>query len=227
MTDYRYHDGRMSTGYEEVGRVRQKRRTRDALVAATRQLVAEGDTPTVEVAAERAGVSRTTAYRYFPTQADLLATAHPEIVTATLLPPSAPADVTERLEIVVGRVTDIVVDTEPQQRTMLRLSLEPAGRRDLLLRQGRVIGWLEDALAPLANDLGRDGVRQLAIAIRSAIGIESFVWLTDVAGLTKADAVNTMRWSAKSMLDAARRGSLPSARWHTTDRRQARPTTAK
>src|SRR3954468_10364041 len=115
----------MSTSYEELGRVRQKRRTRDALVDATRQLGAEGDTPTVEVAAERAGVSRTTAYRYFPTQATLLAAAHPEIVTTTLLPPRPPADVAERLEIAVARVTDMVVDTEPQQRTMLRLSLEP------------------------------------------------------------------------------------------------------
>jgi AcrR family transcriptional regulator len=204
----------MSTGYEQVGRVRQKRRTREALVTAARQLVAEGDTPTVETAAERAGVSRTTAYRYFPSHAALLAAAHPEVVTTTLLPAAAPDDVTERLEIVVARVTDMVVDTEPQQRTMLRLSLEPgAGRRELLLRQGRVIGWLEDALAPLADDLddlGHEGVRRLAIAIRSAIGIESFVWLTDVAGLSSADAVETMRWTARSLLDAARRGSLPA-----------------
>jgi AcrR family transcriptional regulator len=196
--------------YEDVGRVRQKRRTRDALVAAARQLVAEGVTPTVEAAAQHADVSRTTAYRYFPSQARLLAAAHPEIVTTTLLPASAPGDVAERLEIVVARVTDMVVDTEPQQRTMLRLSLEPgAGGRELLLRQGRVIGWLEDALAPLADDVGADGVRRLAIAIRSAIGIESFVWLTDVAGLSRLDAVATMRWTARSLLDAARRGSLP------------------
>src|SRR5258708_29667401 len=134
----------MSTGYEKVGRVRQKRRTLEALVTAARQLVAEGDTPTVEVAAERAGISRTTAYRYFPNQATLLVAAHPEIATTTMLPASAPADVSERLEMVVASVTEMVVDTEPQQRTMLRLSLEPgAGRRELLLRQGRVIGWLE------------------------------------------------------------------------------------
>jgi AcrR family transcriptional regulator len=215
----------MSTAYEEVGRVRQKRRTRDALVTAARELVAEGDTPTVEIAAERAGVSRTTAYRYFPTQADLLATAHPEIVTTTLLPEPAPADVTERVEIVVARVTDMVVDTEPQQRTMLRLSLAPGVRRDeLLLRQGRVIGWLEDALTPLNDDLGRDAIRRLAIAIRSAIGIESFVWLTDVAGLSNAEAVETMRWSARSLLEAARRGSLPPTRSRTPNRRRARRT---
>jgi AcrR family transcriptional regulator len=202
----------MSTDYEEVGRVRQKRRTRQALVTAARQLVAEGVTPTVESAAEHAGVSRTTAYRYFASQAALLAAAHPEIVTTTLLPAAAPADVATRLDIVVARVTDMVVDTEPQQRTMLRLSLEPgAGGHELLLRQGRVIGWLEDALAPLADELGRDGIRRLAVAIRSAIGIESFVWLTDVAGLSTRDAVETMRWTARSQLDTAQRGSLPPA----------------
>jgi AcrR family transcriptional regulator len=207
----------MSTAYEEVGRVRQKRRTRDALVAAARELVAEGDIPTVERAAERAGVSRTTAYRYFPTQADLLATAHPETVTTTLLPDPAPADVAERVEWVVARVTDMVVDTEPQQRTMLRLSLAPGVRRDeLLLRQGRVIAWLEDALAPLNEQLGRDVINRLAIAIRSVIGIEAFVWLTDVARLSKADAVATMRWSARSLLETAREGSLPPTRPQTS-----------
>lgn len=216
----------MSTAYEDVGRVRQKRRTRDALVSAARELVAEGDTPTVETAAERAGVSRTTAYRYFPTQADLLATAHPEIVTLTLLPEPAPVDVAERVEMVVARVTEMVVDTEPQQRTMLRLSLAPGVRRDeLLLRQGRVIPWLEDALAPLNDELGRDVIHRLAIAIRSAIGIESFVWLTDVAGLSKAEAVDTMRWSARSLLEAARQGSLPPNRPQTSHRRARRTTT--
>ncbi len=199
-----------TTGYEEMGRVQQKQRTLDALVAAARELVTEGLTPTVESAAEHAGVSRTTAYRYFGSQAALLAAAHPEIVTPTLLPAEAPPGVTERLAIVVAGVTDMVVDTEPQQRTMLRLSLEPgAGRRALLLRQGRVIGWLEEALAPLADEIGPNDVRRLAIAIRSAIGIESFVWLTDVAGLSTDDAVATMRWTASAMLEAAQRRSLP------------------
>lgn len=207
-----YHLPRMSTAYEESGRIRQKRRTRDAIVTAARDLVAEGETPTVESAAERSGVSRTTAYRYFPTRAELLATAHPEIVTTTLLPDPAPPDVAARVEIVVARVTDMVVDTEPQQRTMLRLSLAPGGQRgDLLLRQGRVIAWLEEALAPLGDELGHDTIHRLAIAIRSAIGIESFVWLTDVAGLSAAEATATMRWSARSLLEAAQRGSLPPA----------------
>ncbi len=89
----------MSRGYELDGRVRQKQRTRAALVAAARELVTAGLTPTVEEAAEQAGISRTTAYRYFPSQAALLVAAHPEITTTSLLPTEPPSDVDSRLHI--------------------------------------------------------------------------------------------------------------------------------
>ena len=201
----------MSTEYELAGRVRQKQRTLAALVAATRDLVADGVTPTVEQAAERAGISRTTAYRYFASQAALLIAAHPELTTTSLLPANPPADVAHRLEIVVARVTELVRETEAQQRTMLRLALEPQRHksRDLLLRQGRVIGWLEEALAPLAEDIGHDATHTLAVAIRSCIGIEAYVWLTDVAAISPDDATAVTRWTARSLLDTVRQGSLP------------------
>ena len=83
----------MSTAYELNGRTNQKRRTRDALVAAARSIVAEGRTPTVEEVAETASISRTTAYRYFPSQRALLAAAHPETAVESLLPDDPPEDV--------------------------------------------------------------------------------------------------------------------------------------
>jgi hypothetical protein len=43
-------------------------------------------------------------------------------------------------------------------------------------------------------------LRRLVLAIRSAIGIEAYVWLVDVAGLSSGDAVKTMRWSSKMLL---------------------------
>jgi hypothetical protein len=87
---------------------------------------------------------------------------------------------------------------------MLRLSLEadPVERARLPLRQGRGIGWIEDALAPLLTTMGKAEVRRLAIAIRSATGIESLVWLTDVAGLSREKARELMRWSARALLQA-------------------------
>lgn len=195
----------MSTAYELQGRVAQKRRTRDALVAAARQLVAEGATPTVEAAAEAAAISRTTAYRYFPSQRALLAAAHPETAAESLLPENPPEDVAERLDLVVAAFTRVIVDTEPQGRTMLRLSLEAddVERSQLPLRQGRAIKWIEEALAPLQPGMSAGDVHRLAIAIRSAIGIEALVWLTDVAGVSRDEACDIMRWSARAMLAAA------------------------
>ncbi len=189
----------MSTAYEESGRTQQKARTRNELIAATRALIESGTpSPTVEQAAERASVSRTTAYRYFPSQTALLVAAHPEIDESSLLPDDAGDDPAARLDQAVGRFVDLVLETEAQQRTMLRLSLE--GHHDLPLRQGRAIGWFADALAPLEPRLGKAEIRRLAIAIRSATGIESFIWLTDIAGLSRPKAAKQMRWTAQAML---------------------------
>src|SRR3989440_12315100 len=128
----------MSISYELSGRTRQKQRTRSALVAAARELVTRGQTPTVDAAAATASISRTTAYRYFPNQRALLTAAHPEIETSSLLPSDAPTDPAARLDAVIEAFTQLIADTEGQQRTMLRLSLEPpaSDHEPGLLRQG-------------------------------------------------------------------------------------------
>ena len=195
----------MSIPYESNGRIHQKQRTRDALIAAARELVAAGATPTVEGAAEAASISRTTAYRYFPNQRALLVAAHPETGAASLLPDDAPDDVATRLAIVVDAFTTSTLENEAQQRTMLRLSLETDSveRAQLPLRQGRAIKWIEEALAPLRAEMSDGELHRLALAIRSACGIEALVWLTDVAGLSSDDATDLMRWSARAMLQSA------------------------
>lgn len=194
--------------YEQSGRTQQKSRTRKELIAAARDLVAlHGKAPTVEEAAAAASVSRTTAYRYFPNQRSLLVAAHPETESATLVPLDAGADPEDRLLITVKAFIQMVIETEQQHRTMLRLSLEtdtPPG--DLPLRKGRAIGWFEEALAPLQGRLTEAGIHKLAVAVRSAVGIESLVWLTDVAGLTREDAAELMAWSARAMLHQALAG---------------------
>jgi AcrR family transcriptional regulator len=199
----------MPIPYESTGRREQKSRTRDALVAATRALLADGVTPQVEDAAARARISRTTAYRYFPNQRSLLVAAHPEIQVQTLLSDDGSTDPRVRLEAVMRAFTDITVDWEPQLRTSLRLSLE-APSDQAVLRQGRAIGWIADALKPLRETHPDLDLDRLAVAIRSATGIESLVWLTDIAGLTRDEAVRLMHWSAQAMLEAAIAGTLPA-----------------
>ncbi len=203
----------MSTPYEATGRTEQKQRTRDALVVAARNLVASGVSPTVEDTASAAGISRTTAYRYFPNQRSLLAAAHPETGAASLLPADPPQDPPGRLAAVIGEFTTMLLHTEAQQRTMLRLSLEAdeAERAALPLRQGRAIGWIHDALAPLRGQLSDQALERLVFAIRSAVGIEALAWLTDVARLPREDAVELMSWSTQAMLHAALTGKPPPA----------------
>jgi AcrR family transcriptional regulator len=196
----------MAVPYELTGRRQQKSRTRETLVRTARRLLADGAEPTVEEAAAAAGISRTTAYRYFPNQRAMLLAAHPEIEERSLLPAGAPEDPGERLDLVMREFTRVTVEWEPQLRTSLRLSLEPAAELPVL-RQGRAIGWIEDALAPLRETRPDLDVHRLAVAIRSATGIEALVWLTDVAGLSREEATGVLRGTARALLAAALAGS--------------------
>lgn len=209
----------MAIPYERTGRRNQKARTRDALVAATHALLAQGMEPTVEEAAAAAAVSRTTAYRYFPNQRSMLVAAHPEIDRTSLLPDDPPADPQARLDLVLQGSIGITVDWEPQLRASLRLSLEPGhDPTGPVLRRGRVIGWIEEALAPLADSAPAVNLHRLTIAIRAATGIEAFIWLVDVAGLSRAEAAETMRWSGRALLRTALADDVPGG-----PRQQATP----
>jgi AcrR family transcriptional regulator len=194
----------MAIPYEATGRRAQKTRTRTALVSAARALLAQGAAPTVEAAAAAAGISRTTAYRYFSNQRALVTAAHPEIDQASLLPAGAPQDPAARLDLLMLAFTRLTLEWEPQLRASLRLSLEPAHDGEQpMLRGGRAIGWIEQALAPLHAARPDIDTRRLAVAIRSATGIESLIWLTDIAGLSRAEAAELMRRSAQALLQAA------------------------
>ena len=207
----------MSISYDRTGRTAQKARTRAALIGATRQLLAAGGTPGVEEAAEAAGVSRATAYRYFPNRRALLTAVFPEIAARSLLKADAPADPAERLELVLERFTRHMLEHEPALRAQLRLSLEPGPTEpdQLPFRKGRAIAWIEDALAPLRERMPAPELRRLVLAIRATTGIEALVWLTDIAGLPREEATELMRSSAHALLrDACRDGRGADPRFH-------------
>ncbi|WP_436534055.1 TetR/AcrR family transcriptional regulator [Actinoplanes sp. HUAS TT8] len=222
--------------YETTGRTNQKSRTRQALIDAAHELLTRGLTPRVEDAAAHSGISRTTAYRYFPNQRSLLLAAQPQLQPDTLLGDDAPVEPRARLATFMAAFTDYNLRYEQQLRSALRLSLEhpgpdlpepenseltgagdeqPASRDDArpLLRRGRAIGWVEDALRPLAESHPLVDRHRLAVAIRSATGIESLVWLLDIAGQSHEQAAETVRETALALLDAAVRESAHERAW--------------
>ena len=164
--------------------------------------MAHGETPTVEAAAEAATVSRATAYRYFPNQVSPWPPPTPR-PSHTLLPDNAPADAATRLDLVIDVFTRVTLGTEAQQRTMLRLSLEAdsAQRTHLPLRQGRASsGSKKRSLhsTPRCPRRTSAGGRGPKCDRNRGAG-----WLTDIAGLTRDEAAELMRWSGRALLRSA------------------------
>ncbi len=196
----------MTTSYAATGRSQQKSRTRNALVEAARDLLSQGRLPSVEAVARTAGISRTTAYRYFSGSDDLVRAAHPEVELTSLLDGDPPSEVAARLDVVLDGHFRIIREWEAELRASLAASLRP-GAELPVLRQGRAIGWILEALAPLADRLTAAERRHLAVRIRSMAGIESLVWLVDVAGLSRKRAIEVMRENAHAVLVSATSGA--------------------
>jgi hypothetical protein len=108
----------------------------------------------------------------------------------------------ERVAAVAGFVIGRVQDHERQQRAMLRLSLGEVPH-ELPLRKGRAIAWFVEALAPMADSIGEEGVHRLALALRAVCGIETRVWLSDVAGLAPREVNALQQWSVEALVKHA------------------------
>ena len=205
----------MSTSYELTGRTSQKARTRSALVAAARALLAEGVHPTVEQAADRAEISRTTAYRYFKNQRALRARQLPRArgaVAAGRGRPGGSGRAPGR-----GRRAPRAPDDRARARAArpaapLARPRQQAGGPPPAHRAGRSAG--SRTRSPrCAIDLTDAEFRRLVLAIRAGCGIEALIWLTDIAGLSREEAVATMSWSARTLVESAtaRRRSTESS----------------
>jgi AcrR family transcriptional regulator len=189
--------------YEQSGRVNQKARTRQALIGATRELLAQGVVPTMEGAAGAASISRTTAYRYFPNVRALLVAAFPHVEQRSLLGPDAPEDPAERLKIVAEDHARRLLANEAQMRSVLRLSLEGVRPPELPMHQDLRTAWIEDALSPLRGRMAEDELQRLIRGIGATLGIEAFVWLTDISGASREEAASIIRSNALGLLRSA------------------------
>lgn len=185
-------------------------RTHRAMVDAAAKLMKRGATPSVTEVSEAAGVSRATAYRYFPTQADLV----DAVVGEAFGPlgdwqPTSDA-VGERVSDMLGASLARVGSFESTFRSALKLSLEPeAGGGS---SKSQRVGLVENALAPLRKAMPRAQFRRLAQAISLVSGVELMVVVKDLWGGSAAEARSTAQWMADTLVAAALKEAGPAAK---------------
>jgi AcrR family transcriptional regulator len=187
------------------GRERQRRRTRKAIVDAAVDLLGSGRTPSVAEIAEAADVSRRTVYLYFPTVEHLLADAALEASRASVEPQfDASGDAGDRVEGLVRALFQGFAETEELGRTIVRLTVGGAGRREPgAPRRGyRRVEWIERALEPLRETVSAERFERLVSALTLLMGWEAMIVLQDTRGLTTAEAEEVCVWAARTLLAA-------------------------
>lgn len=195
----------------EVKRLSPRQRTRRDLLAAARELLAEGLPLTVPGVAERAGVSRATAYRYFASN-DAVA------LNATLPPPGDPfgdsdwpyakprpdQGLADRVATLVRGMAEWAFDHERELRTVLALSLQPDAEERGFVRGGKLgrFEWIDTALSDLPASVPRAERRKLRTALLPLFGADAIIWTVDVAGLDRKQAVDQLVWTAHALVQS-------------------------
>jgi AcrR family transcriptional regulator len=214
----------MPTARASTERVQQKGRTRGALLAAAVQLVTSGAQPTVAEVADAAAVSRRTAYRYFPTQEQMLVEAALEGVRGIMSQAIEGGDgkrediedIEARLDRAVKALQQSAVANEQLLRTMIRLTVSaPAaasGDPPVRKRGYRRIEWISLALAPVKTKLGKRRYERLVSALAMCVGLEALIVLRDLRGLRESEAEDVSRWAARTLLRESLEEAAPARR---------------
>lgn len=174
-----------------------------------------GHVPTVAEVAQRCGVSRATAYRYFPSRSALIVA----VMDATLGPvrrfASQHSDGPSRVRDVFENTFPRFREYEAQMRAAVQLSLEHwAKERAGLLeeqpfKRGFRVRIMEDAIAPMASLLPPADLLRLHQALTVIYGIETWVILKDIWGLSDRGVENIALWMADALVMAALAESSP------------------
>jgi AcrR family transcriptional regulator len=195
------------------------------MIAAATRFVREGASPSVTEVADAAGVSRATAYRYFPTQESLLAEVIVPDLEAALAPEALPEDLESRFRAAFATIWSSNIEHEAAYRTMLRRGLERLPGESVereegvgSIRAGRRMRWLRNALSPVRERMDEEGFERLVAAMCLCVGIESLVVLRDVCGLGTKEAEGVALWAAFAVLrDSLRTSSDEGCSGHGRD----------
>ena len=191
----------------------QRRRTRQAIVAAAKDLLLQGEPVSADSVAAAADVSRRTVYMHFPSLDQLTldatlgalseaeAEGHPDGETQP--------HVRARVAALARSMIDTAAETLPLGRQIIRLTVDPGSPPGASqgVRGYRRIQWIEQALEPARDRLDEQQFDRLVSALAMVLGFEGMVVLRDIRALDAEHDSGVILWAATTLVDAA----LPEA----------------
>ncbi|MDG4878977.1 TetR/AcrR family transcriptional regulator [Mesorhizobium sp. WSM4935] len=185
-------------------------RTRRLMLETATRLMQSGVTPSVSEVAEAAEVSRATAYRYFPSQAALVAAVVDEGLGPILTWKSKSKDPERRVAELFASAMPRIEAFEATFKAALKLSLDQWAQRQAgtlgtepAFTRGHRVDLLKDAISPLKGKLKPRQFTRLAQALSLIFGVEVLIVLKDIWGLDSRDMMSVADWAAGALVRAA------------------------
>lgn len=195
-----------SAAPDSSGRAAQRRRTRDAILAAAQRLITNGSSnPSIDDVAAEADVSRRTIYMHFPTLDQLLTDATSGLLSAQtmdplLASPDLPDDPVARVDEFAQALADLATQALPLARTITRLTVDAEPLPGAPRRGYRRTAWIEQVLLPLRERLDDEQYARLSAALSVVLGWEAIIVLRDVRGLGPDEERTVLRWAAHALV---------------------------
>ncbi len=181
------------------GRIEQKLKTRERLIAMANTLLLQGQDISVELVAREAGISKATAYRYFTGSDGLKREAALQLKAKTsddLFADLSETDLPGRINRLIDYHFDLFTKNETEFRLFLSSVIgESIHPKSGYSRAGRRIILIEEALKPLKETLPPATFQQMVLALSVFFGIESITILKDLCKLNNEAVLKTWRWS--------------------------------
>lgn len=199
-----------------TGLTSTRAKTRRLLIETAMRLFDSGSFPSITEVAQKAQLSRATAYRYFPTQSALVSA----IVNETLSPiknwQPTKQDATERIDELLSFAFPRMLRHEGTLRAALHLSLTQWAHsqstdaipiREKLIRGNRKT-MLTQVMEPLSQELSPALMERTIRALSLVYGSEIFLVMKDIWGCENDELEEMGKWIAKAIVRQAREDAL-------------------
>lgn len=191
-----------------AARLKQKARTRQALVDGASQLLEKGMAdPSMEEIAAAADVSRATAYRYFDSAADVVWQVLSDRVLTDIdeAMVSAGSDLIARVlaaeDAINGYLFSDPDGARAYERAMLDRSIRGIGTE--FDRAARRLRYIDVALEPVVDQLESSDFRRVRHALALAMGSQAVPAMLDTCRLDIADARDATRFVCQTIAEEA------------------------